>query len=247
MDLTEIPDTPGSRHPWEKARQRFFSALLKEEGLLANGRRLLDVGAGDAFFAAELARANPGLEVVCWDANYTQAALEKLRSAAPAGLRLTPDQPDGLFDGALLLDVLEHVKDDLEFLKGVVDRQIPDQGLVLVSVPAWQGLFSAHDAFLKHYRRYSSTQARDLMQAAGLTILQQGGLFHSLLFPRMLTRVREEIFGKRKQHGLGAWHAPRFITRAIDGALAVDNAASRFWARSGVDVPGLSWWALCKK
>ena len=51
MDLSELPDREFLRHPWELARARFFAGELRRSGLLSGPQRLLDVGAGDGWFA----------------------------------------------------------------------------------------------------------------------------------------------------------------------------------------------------
>jgi len=45
---------------------------------------------------------------------------------------------------------------------------------------------------------------------------------------------------------LGQWRGGAFVTGAVERALAVDNALSRFLARGGLGLPGLSVWALCR-
>ncbi len=54
-----------------------------------------------------------------------------------------------------MLDVIEHVEDDVGFVRDVVDGSLAPGGWVLVSVPAYQSLFSSHDRALKHFRRYA--------------------------------------------------------------------------------------------
>ena len=40
----------------------------------------------------------------------------------------------------------------------IVDTMMAEHGWILVSVPAYQSLFTSHDTALKHYRRYSPVQ-----------------------------------------------------------------------------------------
>jgi hypothetical protein len=159
--------------------------------------------------------------------------------------------PDRRFDIVLMLDVIEHVSDDHEFLGGLVAQSLAPGGLVLVSVPAWQMLFSAHDLALKHYRRYSPGACHELLEDEGLVPIRSGGLFHSLLVARLLTVARERIVKRLGQQpaapdNVGAWRGGALVTTALERALALDNALTHALTRAGYELPGLSVWALCR-
>ena len=246
MDLREAREG-ALRHPWEVARFRFFGEVLRKGGLLDRPARVLDVGAGDAWFARQLfARLHRGSELVCWDTGYVDGA-----GAEDAGLKFVRERPPGQRDLLLLLDVLEHVDDDAAFLRTLVDENTHSESHVLVSVPAWQALFTSHDTFLHHFRRYSPAQARALLARGGLRIVREGGLFHSLLLPRALSKVVEEVsdrlLGRKPTQTPVEWNGGPMLTNAVATALAGDNALSHMLARRGLSVPGLSWWALCAR
>ena len=52
------------------------------------------------------------------------------------------------------MDVLEHIRDDYSALKEW-KKVLNPNGIILISVPAFQHLWSHHDKFLGHYRRYN--------------------------------------------------------------------------------------------
>ena len=250
MDLSERPEHAGARHPWEKARFRFFDDVLGHAHLPANGPRVLDVGAGDAWFSSQLlVHLGPSAQITCLDAEYSDAVLAELRATTPSQIEFRAERPDTRFDLVLLLDVLEHVDDDLGFLRTIVETNLADEGYVLISVPAWQILFSSHDSRLRHFRRYSPGECRRVITDAGLRILRQGGLFHSLLMPRAAQVAKEKLFGSddRQAPLTLEWNAGPLITRVIDTALRMDNELSHRLADVGIEVPGMSYWALCKK
>jgi SAM-dependent methyltransferase len=242
LDLVE--STPGAvaqRHPWEEARYAFFRGVLAREGLPQPGTKVLDVGSGDAWFAARLA-AETGAQLTCWDTGYETAAPRSL----PAGVRITARAPEGRFEVVLALDVLEHVEDDRGFLTQLVAGQLADGGLLLLSVPAWPSLFSRHDEELRHVRRYAPATIRAVVEAAGLEVEVGGGLFHSLLLPRALQKVAER-WSKRAPPHAGQWSAPRPVTSAVRAVLGADARASALFARLGWELPGLSWWGICRR
>ena len=246
MDLRETHTIGALRHPWEVARFRFFNELLIRHGAHDRPARVIDVGSGDAWFAAKFLAGMPrGTDMVCWDAGYDAEATRDKGD----GIVRTATKPEGVADLILLLDVLEHVDDDHGFLRALVRENTRPGSLVLVSVPAWQPLFSAHDVYLKHHRRYSPAQGARLVEGAGLSIVTRGGLFHSLLLPRVVTKAAEmarAAVGKpREIVSESGWNGGALVTRGLSAALAVDNFASHALAKRGIEGPGLSWWALC--
>ena len=257
MDLRELPDfTDVSRHPWEVTRARFFTGLVAAER--PRGLRVLDVGAGDGYLARELlGRLPPESEVHCVDAFYTEASLRRARAGAPAALHFHEVRPPGPFDLVLLLDVVEHVADDGAFLREMVG-EVRAGGRMLVSVPAWMALYSRHDRALGHYRRYRPAELRALVEGCGLAIERSGGLFHSLLLPRVLAKLGERARGVRSrpapadvplraETSLGRWRGGPLVTRAACAALALDTWLSSASARVRLGVPGLSAFALARK
>jgi|RhiMethySRZTD1v2_1073278.scaffolds.fasta_scaffold37842_4 SAM-dependent methyltransferase len=242
VDLAERGDT-ARRHPWEIERSQFFRALIARHVGDGVPRRILDVGAGDGWFAGELSQEmTEGSEIVCWDINYRSA---DLAADLPPGVVRTADEPEGTFDLALLLDVIEHVEDDAGFLDTAVLPHLTGRSLVVVSVPAYQRLFSSHDDTLAHHRRYSPRQLREVL-APRFEIVARGGLFASLLPVRAAAVARERVAGPRPTHGVGAWTAGTGVTRAVTAVLAADAGTGAWLAHRGLPTPGLSTWAVCR-
>jgi hypothetical protein len=209
-----------------------------------------------------------GGEVVCFDTHYSEQHLRRLEQEAggTSRVRFTRDSPEGLFDLMLLLDVIEHVDDDRALLAGLLRDRLRQGGAVLVSVPAWQALYTRHDLFLGHYRRYRPADLHRLLTQVGLQRVRGGGLFHGLLLPRALEKVSELVHGVRSRPGIeelggdetngaaagevmgiGGWNHGPTLTAAVTAALAADNGLSSLASRAGVGLPGLSTWALCRK
>jgi SAM-dependent methyltransferase len=248
MDLRETPRGVFRRHPWEVSRCRFFRRILRDAGSDSNVRRVLDVGAGDSWFSIELRRTMPaGVEIVCWDTGYEGSHAMALPEPSRA-LSFTRSQPETRFDLLLFLDVVEHVEDDLPFLSRILQTCAAPRARVLLSVPAWPCLMSGRDEALGHFRRYRPEEGRRLLASAGLTILREGGLFHSLVLPRLLDVAGERVFGRCRSEAPAAfeWRAGEFLGRLAESALAVDNGVARLASARRWQIPGLSWWALCR-
>lgn len=250
MDLAERPASEFQRHPWELSRWTFFTRLLKRAGLFATTQRVLDVGSGDGWFLTELLRELPaGSSGVGWDLGYDAATFAALGLPRSDTLRFTSSEPEGRFSVLLMLDVLEHVEDDAGFLAQRLARNLAPGAHVLVSVPSWPLLYTSHDVALGHYRRYRPSGLCQLLRDAGLSIAQSGGLFHALTVPRALARLKEAVRPPRGAPRAAelAWDRGPLLTRAVSAALTADNGLSVACARYGLHLPGLSFWALCKR
>jgi hypothetical protein len=99
-----------------------------------------------------------------------------------------------------MTDVLEHVDDDLELLRFYVGSAA--EGLqVLISVPAFSAMWSGHDEFLGHKRRYTLKQVTDLAEHAGLRVVK-ARYFFGLLLPGVAA-VR--LWSRYRRRSRGGW------------------------------------------
>jgi hypothetical protein len=147
-----------------------------------------------------------------------------------------------------MLDVIEHVEDDVGFISHIAETCVDPDGWILVSVPAYQSLFTSHDAAVKHFRRYSPHKCARVLRSAGLKIEAQGGLFHSLLAVRGTQAAKERLLGPNEHwEGAGSWRAGPRVTRAVTTVLDAECRMSEALAKTRTVLPGLSYWALCRR
>ena len=97
----------------------------------------------------------------------------------------------GAFDAVVASDVLEHISDDGAAISEI-HRVLRLGGAAIISVPAHEWLFSAHDAALHHFRRYSKAGLRDLLERGGLKVRRlsywNAALFPAICLHRLLAR-----------------------------------------------------------
>ncbi|RON00562.1 bifunctional 2-polyprenyl-6-hydroxyphenol methylase/3-demethylubiquinol 3-O-methyltransferase UbiG [Pseudomonas brassicacearum] len=141
-------------------------------------KRILDIGAGSGFFTHHLLTRTTATEAWCVDISY-DADSDATIAGKPLYYRRSIDLVDA--DLVLLMDVLEHVDDDVGLLKDYVDK-VPSGSRFLMTVPAFQFLWSGHDDFLEHKRRYTLPQLETVARDAGLTV-KQGAYYFGLVFP----------------------------------------------------------------
>ena len=103
---------------------------------------------------------------------------------------------DEAYDVYVMLDVLEHIQKDLETLKNL--RAKIQQGQLVITVPAYQFLWSAHDEIHHHQRRYNRKNLRKLLRQAGFEI-QYLGYYNTILFPLALgKRLLSKLFRQKQ-------------------------------------------------
>jgi SAM-dependent methyltransferase len=133
------------------------------------GHRVLEVGAG---LGAITARYERGREVVASDVSAPCVDALRARFADHPNVRVEDRdlrglELDELFDSVLMVNVLEHIADDVEALRGLSRVLVPG-GNIVVYVPALNGLYGALDYKIGHYRRYSVWRLREVFREAGL-------------------------------------------------------------------------------
>jgi len=153
------------------------AALRRAVGALAP-RRLLDVGAGSGFFSRHLLERTPAESALCVDIGYAADRDDRV-AGKPVLYRRDTGPTD--CDLVLMMDVLEHVDDDRGLVRHYADK-VPGGAHFLVTVPAFEFLWSGHDVFLEHKRRYRLPEIETAMRDAGLEIVR-GSYYFGLVFP----------------------------------------------------------------
>jgi Methyltransferase domain len=175
MDLKEeeILGEQTASHWYYVAKGRALRAML--------GRirvpEILDVGAGSGVFSRQLLDAGICERAVCVDPGYSRERTERHDGREIAFRRSVERVSQRL---VLMMDVLEHVDDDLGLLRSYTDGMAAD-ARVLITVPAFPYLWSGHDVFLEHRRRYTLACLEATVRAAGLQVVRSRYFFGLLL------------------------------------------------------------------
>src|SRR6202163_2200028 len=190
MDLKEedILGADIGRHWYYRAKA---AALRRAVGDLAP-RRILDVGAGSGFFSRYLLAETGAQSALCVDIGYEREHDDSV--AGKPVLYRRDTGPTGC-DLVLMMDVLEHVDDDRGLVRHYAAK-VPPGAHFLVTVPAFRFLWSGHDVFLEHKRRYRLVEIEAALRDAGLQIVK-GAYYFGLVFPlaaavRLATRNTDE-------------------------------------------------------
>jgi SAM-dependent methyltransferase len=184
-----------TRHWWYRARRDILADLIRRKISLPKEAQILEIGCGTGHNLEMLGRFGTvdGVEI---DAAARATASRRLgRAVGSAPLPDLPGIPDRSYDLIAILDVIEHIERDRDALASIA-RKLRPGGRILITVPAFPWMWSAHDVVNHHFRRYTKGTLRRLVHDAGLK-LDFLSYFNSLLFPlAAAARVAGRITGK---------------------------------------------------
>lgn len=170
------------RHWWFLARRDIVVQVVRR--YTPAGGRILDYGAGTAFIAKGL--RDGGYEVVVADVD--EHALRACRAAEFPTIDLrTEAPPTSWADSVLLADALEHANREKDVLEAAI-RSLSPRGHVIVTVPAFEFLWSGEDYMSHHRRRYTAARLREALEDAGLRVCWCQ-YFNTALFPLIATAI----------------------------------------------------------
>lgn len=260
MDLVESQKIPGetcSRHPWERARKKVVVDLIRQHvATSAESKTFLDIGCGDTWLVEQLSQVFPESKFIAVDIAFNEQLLGKLqRKFEGTNIEVFGDLNSALkdreakIDAILLLDVIEHIADDVSFLQNLSQdfSRITQDTLYFITVPAFQFLFCEHDRFLGHYRRYTNTTLRVHTLQAGLKCVSIGYFFSLLLLPRLASTLVEKFRPRATQPtGVANWKGT-CLDGVISSVLYLDYKLSSLLNRINIRLPGLSNYIICQK
>jgi len=185
-------------HFWFRELRRVWTRLLREAGSMGRGSvRALDAGCGTG---ANLRLLERGRAAVGIDLSPLAIRIARSKVTSPlsrATILQLPFRAES-FGIVLCTDVIYHkdVRDDVAALKEI-RRVLQPGGIVLINVPAFEALRSAHDRAVHTARRYNRTMLRERICAAGLEPVRIIYWNALLLGPAVLLRLLRKRGGNR--------------------------------------------------
>jgi SAM-dependent methyltransferase len=209
------------RHWWYRGRRSVIERVIADLKLPARAR-ILDAGCGSGRNMIDLARHGTVSGVELSGASVDVA---RARGAGEVIAGSVLDMPfDGdSFDLSVCLDVIEHLDDDVGALREL-RRVLAPGGSLLVTVPAYQWLWSGHDEVNHHHRRYTRRSLQRVAEQAGWEQVRTT-YFNSLLLPlAILLRVLDRFSKKTTESSLDLWVPPQPLNWLLERPLALEAA-----------------------
>ena len=228
-------------HWWYRGRRRVIRAELDRLPLPANAR-VLDAGCGSGRTLQELVDYGEvsGIEL---DTDAAEMARSRALGEVQVGRLEELPWDDGTFDLITCLDVVEHVPDDVAALAELLRVSRPG-GWLLVTVPAYQALWSLHDEANHHFRRYSRAALRRATAAAGWQLHRLSSFNSLLLAPAAAVRVAQRRFGTHNGYTNDLALGPAWLNDVLERPLVLEAS----WLARGRTLPlGLSLLAVLRR
>jgi ubiquinone/menaquinone biosynthesis C-methylase UbiE len=169
MDPTDEPELikMESMDFWTNTKIKIVKKMLNKEKI----SNILDLGCGTGFISYSLAKMGykvTGIDVsekivISAKKRYKNKNLQFIKK----NILKTKLKPQ--FDCILILDVLEHIRNDLEILKKA-KKLLKKGGILILKVPSYPSLYGMHDKVHGHYRRYSFNDLLPKLEKLGFSI-----------------------------------------------------------------------------
>lgn len=231
--------TTESTHWWFRGRRQILDRVIGAMAL-PEAARILEAGCGTGGNLLMLSR-HGSVSAFEMDDIARKHATEKTASrfTLRAG-RCPHDVPfvGEQFELICMFDVLEHIDEDVQSLAALRHRLAPG-GRLLVTVPAYPWLWSAHDVFLHHKRRYTARSLRRAFAEGGLAI-ERISYFNMLLLPlAALARVKDRFMPRKRSSGTEVPAAP--INATLRAIFASErHLLTRFYLPAGVSLMAIA-------
>lgn len=219
------------RHWWYRGRRRIVCQELANL-CVGSGARVLDAGCGSGRLLDELGGYG---HVTGLDLN--PHAVEVARRRGHADVVQGPVEqlpwPEATFDLVISLDMVEHTADDRVTLREL-RRVAKPGGRFLMTVPAYDALWSTHDVFNNHHRRYDRAMVRALAAETGWSI-ERLTYFNALLLPpAALVRLAQR---RRHRELIAADDRERAANGRAHGVHDSDVELTPRWLSPALELP----------
>jgi ubiquinone/menaquinone biosynthesis C-methylase UbiE len=177
-ELTDVhEEVAGDDHYIDRASREYASEQLRR-WLQRDDATMMDIGCSSGFFLGLLRQRFPNSVVV--GADCVRGPLERLSKSLPDVPLLQFDLlkcpwPDQSFDALILLNVLEHIEDDLGAARQAY-RILKPGGVAIIEVPAGPQLYDVYDKQLLHFRRYRMPDLLNRLRTSGFEIVARSHL-----------------------------------------------------------------------
>jgi SAM-dependent methyltransferase len=183
-------------HWWFIGRRKIFFTLLDQCFDEKGGMRILDVGCGPGEMIQPLSKYGK-VFALDFSLNALEYCLERGYRFLIDGDATRLPVKNGTFDVISLFDTIEHIDNDTATLKEC-HRLLEDKGLIIITVPAYNFLYSNNDRAAHHKRRYTTSGIRRKVESVGFRVIKltyiNTWLFPIIVCALFFIKLKEALF-----------------------------------------------------
>ena len=201
---------------WFKQRNAFIEAGINRFPPSEN--TIVDLGGGNGFVASHLESC--GFEVALFEPGaqgIENAKRRGLKNLVCAPVNSTTVKPNSI-SAIGLFDVLEHISDESSFLNEL-QEVLKNDGILYITVPAHNFLWSSADEDAGHFRRYNKNSIKNVLADNGFDVVFVSYFFRFLSLPIFLFRTLPSKFLRKKQPQsvtkTSNFIVPKFVERIV--------------------------------
>lgn len=226
------------QHPWKLSRKEMLIPILEKTQFL----NCADIGGNDMFYTKKMREMTNG-NVYAVDITFPEEG--EIRDNITC-LNNIEKLPENELDTIVMMDVLEHIKDDELFFNNIVKKLKPE-GTLLITVPAAQFLFSEHDVIAMHHRRYNRKRLIKLLNHKDIKVKKCHYFYTSLFLIQLLLKFLKKDKIKVNRTEKWKYSEKSVITKILKTILNIDFYINKILDKFYIHLPGLSLLAVCKK
>lgn len=245
-----------NNHPWEYARCEVIFDILKNYlDKDCPNKVVIDIGCGDVFFLNQFCQRYTNYTPIAVDIAFDDKIMAELSNKykslnAIFYKDIEEVKTDNKASVVFLMDIMEHIENDVDFLSKLSQKPfIDNETIFVITVPAFNFLYSSHDKWLGHFRRYSHRLLKNTISKSGMSYISGGYFFFSLLLPRIIQKLFDSFYKneENKVTGVANWKGSKIFSFLYKNLLLFDYCFFKFFGLLGINVPGLSTYSICKR
>lgn len=205
---------------WFVARRKMLSKIITIY-LKSKNNKILDIGCGTGSNLLELSKFGDAIGIDRSDEAIDFCHKRGLQNVSKEDAETFSFEKES-FDLITVLDVLEHVQEDIKLLEKCYDI-CKVNGLLFITVPAYGFLWSEHDEALHHKRRYTASELRNKLNLVNFKIVKISYNITSLFFVVFFFRFWQNLFKKSVYPQSSVVLLPEYINNILIKILDIET------------------------
>lgn len=177
-------------HWWSKARNEYILKNLEAYMPNKGQAKILDIGCGDGLFFSKMEHFGSITGIDPYAPGVSKQHQDKILK-----IDFLKDKVEvGYYDAVMLFDVIEHVDADLAFLQRAYEVLKPG-GVLFLTVPALNILWTSHDDLNHHKRRYTKSMLAKLFSQTKFEVVKHNYFFRWMVIPKIISAIIYRLRG----------------------------------------------------